>query len=148
MFCSQDFESNNTTVIKEGSPLSTPSSENSLFNNADLSPDFHCRHGNKRHHRQLRTSKLLRRELRAATSLSVVVGLFALCWLPLNIHNTLLFFGVNSPTPGVWTDLFILLSHANSLMNPFVYAFRMREWKRAFQTLLGRIKSWKLLTLN
>ncbi|KAH0510332.1 Adenosine receptor A3 [Microtus ochrogaster] len=58
------------------------------------------------------------REFKTAKSLFLVLFLFALCWLPLSIINFVSYFKVNIPE--VARFLGILLSHANSMMNPIV----------------------------
>ncbi|XP_007260440.3 adenosine receptor A2b [Astyanax mexicanus] len=80
---------------------------------------------------------LLQREIRAAKSLSIIVGLFALCWLPVHIINCLTLF-----TPLVKPDyvmyVAIILSHANSAVNPIIYAYRIREFRNTFRKILSR----------
>uniref|UniRef100_F6Y7X3 G-protein coupled receptors family 1 profile domain-containing protein n=1 Tax=Ciona intestinalis TaxID=7719 RepID=F6Y7X3_CIOIN len=83
-----------------------------------------------------RRSKLIQKEFRAARSLFTVIGVFALCWLPLHILNCITLFCPECRRPNWLIDLAILLSHANSLVNPIIYAFRLREMKVAFQKLL------------
>ncbi|XP_002124676.2 adenosine receptor A1 [Ciona intestinalis] len=83
-----------------------------------------------------RRSKLIQKEFRAARSLFTVIGVFALCWLPLHILNCITLFCPECRRPNWLIDFAILLSHANSLVNPIIYAFRLREMKVAFQKLL------------
>jgi len=128
------------------------SSTNSSLDSVDKEYDYLSSDGTRRsstilarsiqRQRLKRTSRLIRKEFRAARSLFLAVGLFSACWLPLHIHNCLLTFTGMSPNTTLVTDCFILLSHANSLMNPFVYAFRMREWRRAFHSLLKKAGTW------
>uniref|UniRef100_A0A3B4UPR5 G-protein coupled receptors family 1 profile domain-containing protein n=1 Tax=Seriola dumerili TaxID=41447 RepID=A0A3B4UPR5_SERDU len=66
----------------------------------------------------------LLRERRLACSLALVLILFASCWIPLHLMNCLLMLSkitilTRSYFPG------ILLSHANSAINPVVYAYRI-----------------------
>ncbi|XP_072341527.1 adenosine receptor A2a-like [Scyliorhinus torazame] len=85
---------------------------------------------------------VLRGELRAAKVLLLVVGLFALCWLPLHVLNALATLCPACPRPPLWVlDLAIVLSHANSAVNPIVYAFRLREFRLTFLGLARR-DSW------
>uniref|UniRef100_H2YAF3 G-protein coupled receptors family 1 profile domain-containing protein n=1 Tax=Ciona savignyi TaxID=51511 RepID=H2YAF3_CIOSA len=83
-----------------------------------------------------RRSKLIRKEFRAARSLFTVIGVFALCWLPLHILNCITLFCPSCGRSNWLIDMAILLSHANSFLNPIIYAFRLREMKVAFQKLL------------
>lgn len=79
----------------------------------------------------------LQKELHAATSLAIIVGLFALCWLPLHIINCFsLFCGYVPNTPVI--NFVIILSHANSVVNPFIYAYRIREFRHTFRKIVRR----------
>ncbi|XP_067884429.1 adenosine receptor A2b-like [Heterodontus francisci] len=82
---------------------------------------------------------LLWREVRAAKSLLLVVGLFALCWLPLHSLNAMAALCPSCGPRPLWLmDLAIVLSHANSAVNPIIYAFRLRDFRRAFLGLALR----------
>ncbi|KAM4571620.1 adenosine receptor A1 [Fundulus diaphanus] len=89
---------------------------------------------------QARASLL--REKRLACSLALVLMLFAGCWIPLHLMNCLLLFqGPQAVTQGpLYTG--ILLSHANSAVNPVVYACRIPKIQKAY----GQI--WKRLALK
>ncbi|KAG7471280.1 hypothetical protein MATL_G00122720 [Megalops atlanticus] len=81
---------------------------------------------------------LLQREIRAAKSLSIIVGLFALCWLPVHVLNCLtLFYGRLHKPPSVMY-LAIVLSHANSVVNPIIYAYRIQDFRITFRRILYR----------
>nr|AAA40680.1 adenosine receptor [Rattus norvegicus] len=68
------------------------------------------------------------REFKTAKSLFLVLFLFALCWLPLSIINFVSYFNVKIPE--IAMCLGILLSHANSMMNPIVYACKNKKVQR------------------
>ncbi|XP_056602109.1 adenosine receptor A2b [Triplophysa dalaica] len=85
------------------------------------------------HHRSL-----LQREIRAAKSLSIIVGLFALCWLPVHILNCLTLFYKQLQKPSFVMNTAILLSHTNSAVNPIIYAYRIREFRVTFRKILKR----------
>ncbi|XP_042320454.1 adenosine receptor A3-like [Sceloporus undulatus] len=71
-----------------------------------------------------------RHELRIAKSLSLVLFLFAVCWLPMCILNCLMHFYSILDIPEKIVYLAILLSHSNSVMNPIVYAFRIKKFRK------------------
>ncbi|XP_078064716.1 adenosine receptor A2a-like, partial [Mustelus asterias] len=85
---------------------------------------------------------VLRGELRAAKVLLLVVGLFALGWLPLHSLNALGALCPSCGRPPLWLmDTTIVLSHANSAVNPIIYALRLREFRLTFLGLARR-DSW------
>ncbi|KAI4824664.1 hypothetical protein CgunFtcFv8_000673 [Champsocephalus gunnari] len=80
----------------------------------------------------------LLREKRLACSLALVLILFAGCWIPLHLMNCLLLFqGPQAVTRGtLYTG--ILLSHANSAVNPVVYACRIPKIQQAYSQIWRR----------
>ncbi|KAJ4930397.1 hypothetical protein JOQ06_019400 [Pogonophryne albipinna] len=87
--------------------------------------------GDSQHH------GLLQKEIRAAKSLSIIVGLFAVCWLPVHILNCLtLFYDLKQPVHVMYVA--IILSHANSAVNPIIYAYRIQDFRNTFRKILAR----------
>uniref|UniRef100_UPI00398E9B08 adenosine receptor A2a-like n=1 Tax=Pristiophorus japonicus TaxID=55135 RepID=UPI00398E9B08 len=85
-----------------------------------------------------KTRSTLQKEVHAAKSLAIIVGLFAICWLPLHIINCFSLFCDNCRPPA-WIMYFaIILSHANSVVNPLIYAYRIREFRHTFRKILKR----------
>ncbi|XP_028269906.1 adenosine A2a receptor a [Parambassis ranga] len=81
----------------------------------------------------------LQKEVQAAKSLAIIVGLFAVCWLPLHIINCFTLFCRHCPRPPLWIiNVAIILSHANSVVNPFIYAYRIREFRQTFRRIIRR----------
>ncbi|XP_040898547.1 adenosine A2a receptor a [Toxotes jaculatrix] len=81
----------------------------------------------------------LQKEVQAAKSLAIIVGLFAVCWLPLHIINCFTLFCPECPRPPVGIMyVAIILSHANSVVNPFIYAYRIREFRHTFRKIIRR----------
>ncbi|XP_023590699.1 adenosine receptor A3-like [Trichechus manatus latirostris] len=70
------------------------------------------------------------REFKTARSLFLVLFLFALSWLPLSIVNCITYFG--GEVPQILLHLGILLSHANSMMNPIIYACKIKKFKETY----------------
>lgn len=71
-----------------------------------------------------------RQQFRTAKSLALVLFLFAVCWLPLCIMNCILYFLPHKPLPEGAMYAGILLTHSNSVMNPIIYAFRIKKFRR------------------
>lgn len=84
-----------------------------------------------------RTRSTLQKEVHAAKSLAIIVGLFALCWLPLHIINCFTFFCPGCNHAPLWLMyVAIILSHSNSVVNPFIYAYRIREFRQTFRKII------------
>ncbi|NWW73311.1 AA3R protein, partial [Climacteris rufus] len=75
-------------------------------------------------------------EFRTAKSLALVLFLFAISWLPLCIINCVSYFYPESEIPPYLMYLGILLSHANSAMNPIVYACKIKKFKSTYLFIL------------
>ncbi|KAG9465172.1 hypothetical protein GDO78_018767 [Eleutherodactylus coqui] len=81
------------------------------------------------------------KEHKITISLVIVMGLFALCWLPLSIMNCISYF---YPTvvqnkafqPAVY--LSIVLSHFNSVINPIIYSLKIKKFKYTFINIVER----------
>ncbi|RXM28619.1 ABC transporter G family member 14 [Acipenser ruthenus] len=80
-------------------------------------------------------SRYYNKELRLAKSLALVLFLFAVSWLPLHILNCVTLFCPSCKKPMVLTYIAIFLSHANSAVNPIIYAFRIKKFRTAFLTI-------------
>ncbi|TRZ02205.1 hypothetical protein DNTS_030435 [Danionella cerebrum] len=86
---------------------------------------------------ELKSRSTLQKEVHAAKSLAIIVGLFAVCWLPLHIINCFTLFCPDCERPPTLIMyLAIILSHANSVVNPFIYAYRIREFRQTFRKIV------------
>ncbi|KFW77856.1 Adenosine receptor A2b, partial [Phalacrocorax carbo] len=83
----------------------------------------------------------LQKEVHAAKSLAIIVGFFAFCWLPLHILNCITYFHKNFITykPEWLMYMAIILSHANSVVNPIIYAYRIRDFRYTFRKIISKI---------
>ncbi|XP_067866972.1 adenosine receptor A2b isoform X1 [Heterodontus francisci] len=82
--------------------------------------------------------KYLQNQVRVAKSLSIIVGFFAFCWLPLHILNC-----INHFHPQYFKTMdshimnaAIILSHANSVGNPIIYAYKIEEFRNTFHKII------------
>ncbi|KAM5255192.1 5-hydroxytryptamine receptor 5A [Ctenodactylus gundi] len=77
------------------------------------------------------------RERRAALMVGVLIGVFALCWVPFFVTELL------GPlcawdTPALWKSVFLWLGYSNSLFNPLVYTAFNRSYSSALRSCFSR----------
>ncbi|XP_072559166.1 adenosine A2c receptor [Paramormyrops kingsleyae] len=77
----------------------------------------------------------MKKELKTATSLFLVLFLFTVCWIPLHIINCFLLLCPHCPVPLPLLLTAIILSHANSAVNPFLYAYKMKAFRHTFKAI-------------
>lgn len=85
---------------------------------------------------QRRRQIIAHKEMRTATSLFIILFFFILCWLPLHILNSVMLLCPTCCIPSQLTLATIILSHANSAINPVVYVFRVRSFRDALGSTL------------
>nr|XP_020465418.1 5-hydroxytryptamine receptor 4-like [Monopterus albus] len=77
----------------------------------------------------------MRVETKAAKTLAVIMGCFCLCWAPFFITNVVDPFIHYTVPWQLWTA-WLWLGYINSGLNPFLYAFLNRAFRRAFLVIL------------
>ncbi|XP_055036760.2 5-hydroxytryptamine receptor 4 isoform X1 [Misgurnus anguillicaudatus] len=80
-------------------------------------------------------SRRMKNETKAAKTLAVIMGCFCLCWAPFFVTNVVDPFIHYSVPPQIWTA-WLWLGYINSGLNPFLYAFLNRAFRRAFLMIL------------
>uniref|UniRef100_W5KK28 5-hydroxytryptamine receptor 7 n=1 Tax=Astyanax mexicanus TaxID=7994 RepID=W5KK28_ASTMX len=86
-----------------------------------------------------RNISIFKREQKAAATLGIVVGAFSVCWLPFFLLSTARPFicGVTCSCVPLWVERTLLwLGYANSLINPFIYAFFNRDLRTTYQNII------------
>lgn len=84
--------------------------------------------------------RLVRERKRVAWILLLLALLFAACWLPHSILNLLLDTGDFTETKWLMPYC-ILLGHANSAINPIIYCFMTRNFRRSVKELVFRTRN-------
>ncbi|KAM4696142.1 adenosine receptor A1-like [Rhinophrynus dorsalis] len=87
--------------------------------------------------RSKRRRRIVLKELRMATSLFIVVFCFVLCWFPIHLLNAIRLFCPNCDVPAEVILTAIILSHANSAINPIIYVFRLSSFRQAVESTLS-----------
>ena len=96
----------------------------------------------------IKTTTIFKKEVKAAKSLAIVIILFAFCWIPIHTLNTMFVTcGTSCPYPLKLLLVTIVLSHANSAVNPAIYAYGNSNFKHAFKKMLG-MKTEESFTTN
>ncbi|KAG7476678.1 hypothetical protein MATL_G00085380 [Megalops atlanticus] len=80
-------------------------------------------------------SSRMKIETKAAKTLAVIMGCFCLCWAPFFVTNVVDPFIQYSVPWQMWTA-WLWLGYINSGLNPFLYAFLNRAFRRAFLMIL------------
>ena len=77
----------------------------------------------------------MRTETKAAKTLCIIMGCFCLCWAPFFITNVVdPFIGYTVPDK-LWAAC-LWLGYINSMLNPILYAFLNKSFRRAFLIIL------------
>lgn len=85
------------------------------------------------------SSRSLKRDMRIAVTIALVIGFFVIAWLPFFTVQLLLVF-CQKCKPRIYSTnllLFVKFMHySNSAVNPIVYAVKIPEFRRAFKQLV------------
>ncbi|XP_066975019.1 uncharacterized protein [Macrobrachium rosenbergii] len=77
-----------------------------------------------------------KREVKAAKSLSIIVLFFLICWFPLYTINCVQAFCETCPVTPEFMYFTIILTHVNSAVNPFLYAYHMKDFRHALKAFI------------
>lgn len=89
----------------------------------------------RQHHPDQHSTHRMKTETKAAKTLCIIMGCFCLCWAPFFITNIVDPF-INYTVPGKLWTAFLWLGYINSGLNPFLYAFLNKSFRRAFLIIL------------
>ncbi len=79
------------------------------------------------------SSNTVKTELRTAKKIFIIIILFTFCWMPLHIVNSITYYWNQTNVPTV--IIAVILSHANSAINPFIYVYGNAKFKVAFSKI-------------
>ncbi|CAL1538289.1 unnamed protein product, partial [Lymnaea stagnalis] len=89
-----------------------------------------------RHVGPAKKSKEKRKSHRRVTRLVLtVIAIYIVCWLPYWVFQVVLVFQnykISSPSKVLLFNFFTILSYANSMLNPFLYAFLSDNFRKSF----------------
>ncbi|XP_077981387.1 muscarinic acetylcholine receptor M3-like [Glandiceps talaboti] len=92
--------------------------------------------------RQSQEAILARRkakETRAAATLGILLGIFLLTWLPWKVTTIADAIAQKYLFPDLWYEIAIWLQYSNSMINPFLYMFREKDFRIAIKRLLCKL---------
>ncbi|XP_072492491.1 melanocyte-stimulating hormone receptor [Notamacropus eugenii] len=81
--------------------------------------------------------------LKGAVTLTILLGIFFLCWAPFFLHLTLIVLCPKHPTCSCYFqnfNLFLILIICNSVIDPLIYAFRSQELRKTLKEVI--LCSW------
>lgn len=84
---------------------------------------------------QAKQNSAMRRDAKKATLIFLLIFFFVLCWMPIHIMNCLQQFCPHCTVPLPLILTAVILSHANSAINPLLYAYRMKSFRQAFKAI-------------
>lgn len=86
--------------------------------------------------------KAIYSNIQAAKTIAIIVFTFLTCWMPYNLLSLIKGFWYDLNIPYEVQPILILLAYTNSAMNPFVYAYRNREFRESFRRLFKLQTTW------
>lgn len=72
-------------------------------------------------------------EVKATQNLAIIVLFFMICWIPLYTINCVIAFARDIEINENFMFSCIILSHLNSAVNPFLYAYHLRDFRAALK---------------
>ncbi|XP_012500127.1 PREDICTED: 5-hydroxytryptamine receptor 5B [Propithecus coquereli] len=77
------------------------------------------------------------KEQRAAATVGVLIGVFALCWIPFFLAELIGPLCACS-LPPIWKSIFLWLGYSNSFFNPLIYTAFNKDYNNAFRSLFSK----------
>ncbi|XP_012272429.1 adenosine receptor A2b isoform X2 [Orussus abietinus] len=80
-----------------------------------------------------------KREVKATQNLSRIVIFFIICWFPLYTINCVMAFCPDCEVNDVFLNFCIILSHLNSVGNPLLYAYHLKDFRAALKSFMHKM---------
>ncbi|XP_011867075.1 PREDICTED: adenosine receptor A2b-like isoform X2 [Vollenhovia emeryi] len=80
-----------------------------------------------------------KREVKATQNLSRIVVFFIVCWFPLYTINCVIAFCPECQVNDFFMKFCIILSHLNSVGNPLLYAYHLKDFRIALKNFVWRL---------
>ncbi|EGI70178.1 PREDICTED: adenosine receptor A2b-like [Acromyrmex echinatior] len=80
-----------------------------------------------------------KREVKATQNLSRIVVFFIVCWFPLYTINCVMAFCPRCEVDDFFMKFCIILSHINSVGNPLLYAYHLKDFRIALKNFVWRL---------
>lgn len=80
-----------------------------------------------------------KRDVKATQNLSRIVAFFIICWFPLYTINCVKAFCPDCEVNEVILNSCIILSHLNSVGNPLLYAYHLKDFRAALQSFICKL---------
>lgn len=87
-----------------------------------------------------RSEEFLKRDIKVTLNISSIVIIFIILWIPLHIAYILPIFCKSCYITRNTIALAISIAHLNSAINPILYAYHMRDIRKAILNLIGADK--------
>ena len=90
--------------------------------------------------------KTFRKNTKAAKMVCAIVCAFLLCWMPHTLLSILGIFyrSLVSKVPAELNHCLLLLGYLNSALNPFLYSFNNRSFRKSYKRVLNVALKWDL----
>ena len=76
-----------------------------------------------------------KREIKVTINIFIIVLFFTICWLPLNTIKTVKMLCTSCSIPSYFITFGIILTHFNSAVNPFLFAYHLKDFRHAITKL-------------
>ncbi|XP_075220032.1 adenosine receptor A1-like isoform X2 [Lycorma delicatula] len=81
-----------------------------------------------------------KQDIKSTKILGLMVIIFMISWIPINTFNIIIIIKPHLKPPIILNNLFITISHLNSVINPVLYIYQFNNFKDALKSVLNSSK--------